>query len=301
MASNQGRSDVENGSSSSRASAGEEISPNENPSRQRPLGLSAWEILGAVSAFKYNVDRMRFYRSSISTIKFLSILNITYTVVGVVFLFLSMFPTTDMNFTYYQKQHFFRLGVFISIFSPVALITDLLALKGLRQWRRGFMIPWLILYGILIALAFAVAITELYHRGIRWPLLLLAFCSLLVFSRWRHLSLQYKLMGLYPERPSERNIDQLADDIRVVTELDLRAEGYPNPRVLGDCTDGFPVARELPPKYEDLDQPPKYDEQMFLATSEAGASSTDDTLPSYSSTIQNSEPSTNRNDAQNRN
>ena len=108
-------------------------------------------------------------------------------------------------------------------------------------------------------------------------------------------------MGLYPERPSERNIDQLADDIRVVTELDLRAEGYPNPRVLGDCTDGFSVARELPPKYEDLDQPPKYDEQMFLATSEAGASSTDDTLPSYSSTIQNSEPSTNRDNAQNRN
>ena len=88
---------------------------------------------------------------------------------------------------------FFLLGVFISIFSPVALITDLLALKGLRQWRRGLMIPWLILYGILIALAFAVAITELYHRGIRWPLLLLAFCSLLVFSRWRHLSLQYKV------------------------------------------------------------------------------------------------------------
>ena len=232
MASNQGRSDVENGSSSQRSSSGEDVPSNENPSRQRPLGLSAWEILGAVSAFKYNVDRMRFYRSSISTIKFLSILNITYTVVGVVFLFLSMFPTTDMNFTYYQKQHFFRLGehfwritninlgtkilklkrlynfhkvysdillfsgVFISIFSPVALITDLLALKGLRQWRRGLMIPWLILYGILIALAFAVAITELYHRGIRWPLLLLAFCCLLVFSRWRHLSLQYKVSDI---------------------------------------------------------------------------------------------------------
>ena len=108
-------------------------------------------------------------------------------------------------------------------------------------------------------------------------------------------------MGLYPERPSERNIDQLADDIRVVTELDLRAEGYPNPRVLGDCTDGFPVARELPPKYEDLDQPPKYDEEMFLATSHAEASSADDTLPSYSSTVPNGEPSTNQNDRQNRN
>ena len=107
MASNQGRSDLENGSSSPRASGTHQ---NENTPRQRPLSLSAWEVLGAVSAFKYNVDRMRFYKSSISTIKFLSILNITYTVVGVVFLFLSMFPTTDMNFNHYQKQHFFRLG-----------------------------------------------------------------------------------------------------------------------------------------------------------------------------------------------
>ena len=110
MASNQGRSDVENGSSSQRASGSGVSSQNENISRQRPIGLSAWEILGAVSAFKYNVDRMRFYKSSISTIKFLSILNITYTVVGVVFLFLSMFPTSDMNFTVHQKEHFFRLG-----------------------------------------------------------------------------------------------------------------------------------------------------------------------------------------------
>ena len=106
----------------------------------------------------------------------------------------------NVIYMYMQKDwncYFFVLGVFISIFSPVALITDLLALKGLRQWRRGLMIPWLILYGILIALAFAVAITELYHRGIRWPLLLLAFCSLLVFSRWRHLSLQYKVKLSY--------------------------------------------------------------------------------------------------------
>ena len=109
MVLNQGRSDVENRSSSPRTPEGEPTS-NENMSTRRPRNLSAWEVLGVVSTFKYNVDRMRFYKSSISTIKFLSILNITYTVVGVVFLFLSMFPTTDMNFNYYQKQHFFRLG-----------------------------------------------------------------------------------------------------------------------------------------------------------------------------------------------
>lgn len=263
------RSDLENQSSTPGPAAGTSASSNENmSSARRHTPLSAWEVLGAVSTFKHNVERMRWYKSSISTIKFLSILNITYTVVGVVFLFLSMFPTTDMNFNYYQKQHFFRLGIFISIFSPVALVTDLLALRGLRQWKRNLLIPWLILYGILIALAFAVSITELYHRGIRWPLLLLAFCSLLVFSRWRHLSLQYKLMGIYTEPPSERNIGQLADDIRIVTDVELRPEPYPAAMAMPESD--FTMARKnsLPPKYEDLDQPPKYDEQMFLASSQ---------------------------------
>ena len=101
-------------------------------------------------------------------------------------------------------------------------------------------------------------------------------------------------MGIYPEKPSDRNIDQLADDIRVVTELELRTEGYPNSRTVRDCTDGLPTARELPPKYEDLDQPPKYDEQMFLATSLAGSEqatnniSDENTVPSYSAIIPSS-------------
>ena len=99
-------------------------------------------------------------------------------------------------------------------------------------------------------------------------------------------------MGIYPEKPSERNIDQLADDIRVVTELEIRTEGYPNARAAGDCPDGLTMARELPPKYEDLDQPPKYDEQMFLATSQVGDipapnTSTNNVLPSYSANIPN--------------
>ena len=99
-------------------------------------------------------------------------------------------------------------------------------------------------------------------------------------------------MGIYPEKPSERNIDQLADDIRVVTELEIRTEGYPNARAAGDCPDGLTMARELPPKYEDLDQPPKYDEQMFLATSQddglpAPSTSTDNGLPSYAASIPN--------------
>ena len=73
-------------------------------------------------------------------------------------------------------------------------------------------------------------------------------------------------MGIYPEKPSERNIDQLANDIRVVTDFETRVDGYPNAPVTGDIPNGMTIERELPPKYEDLDQPPRYDEQMFVGT-----------------------------------
>ena len=78
--------------------------------RGSSFSVSAWEVLGAVSTFRHNLDRLRWYKSSISTIKFLSILNITYTVVGIVFLMLSIMPAFDMKFTELQRDNFFILG-----------------------------------------------------------------------------------------------------------------------------------------------------------------------------------------------
>jgi hypothetical protein len=99
-------------------------------------------------------------------------------------------------------------------------------------------------------------------------------------------------MGIYTEPPSERNIGQLADDIRIVTEVELRSEGYPAAMAMSEA--GFTMARKnsLPPKYEDLDQPPKYDEQMFLATSETNGiqppvTATANSVPSSSTSSPN--------------
>ena len=109
-------------------------------------------------------------------------------------------------------------------------------------------------------------------------------------------------MGIYTEPPSERNIGQLADDIRIVTDVELRPEVYPTAMAMSDS--GFTMARKnsLPPKYEDLDQPPKYDEQMFLASSQlnGGPSSSTSTGNGASiSTHSTTNPSGTDDDAEN--
>lgn len=55
--------------------------------------------------------------------------------------------------------YFIVSGVFVSLFAPLALSCDLLALRGLRSWRKALMLPWLVLYAILVALVMAVVLT----------------------------------------------------------------------------------------------------------------------------------------------
>ena len=73
----------------------------------RTSSSSALELLGAVSQFRHNVERYRWYIHSISTIKFLCVLNVTYTLVGLTFLLLAHFPPTDLVI---QQVLFFRIG-----------------------------------------------------------------------------------------------------------------------------------------------------------------------------------------------
>ena len=50
-------------------------------------------------------------------------------------------------------------GVFVSLFAFLALSCDLLALRVLRSLRKALMLPWLVLYAILVALVMAVVLT----------------------------------------------------------------------------------------------------------------------------------------------
>jgi len=225
---------------------------------------SVLEFLGAVNHFQHNIQRYRWYILSISTIRFLSILNVTYSIVGIVFVTLAHFPPENLVF---QQLLFYRLGIVLLFFSPMALCADLMALHGLRQYKRVLLLPWLIFYAVMVALAFSVFLTEVFHRGLRWHLLLLGFVAFLMFTRWRHINLQFKLMSIYPDRPTQQAISELA---AVVTSSSSSSASSSLPHAAtSDLLKNMPPP---PPKYEDLEQPPKYEDIADTNPAAEGAS-----------------------------
>jgi len=218
-----------------------------NISGQDTGRLSIWEVLGIVSTFRQNVERLKLYRATLSVVRFMAVLNFIYTVVGSAFLIIGLSPSVyeAMEINNKQSAQFLKLGVFVSLFAPLALSCDLLALRGLRTWRKALMLPWLVLYAILVALVMAVVLTGTFHYGFHWRYLLLGLCCLCFFSAWRQVRLQYSAMVL--PRPTCCTVEDLATDLRARELSDVITEPLPN---------------DLPPKYDDLEQPPKYEEHV---------------------------------------
>merc|ERR1711997_858554 len=218
-----------------------------NISGQDTGRLSIWEVLGIVSTFRQNVERLKLYKATLSVIRFMAVLNFIYTVVGSAFLIIGLYEKVHdaLDINQRQAQQFLRLGVFVSLFAPLALSCDLLALRGLRTWRKALLLPWLVLYAIIVALVMAVVLTGTFHAGFHWRYLLLGLCCLCFFSAWRQIRLQYSAMNL--PRPTCCTVEDLATDLRAREAQEVISEPLPN---------------DLPPKYDDLEQPPQYEENF---------------------------------------
>ena len=78
--------------------------------------LSVWEVLGIVSTFRQNVERMKLYRATLSVIRFMAVLNFIYTVVGSAFLIIGLSPKVyeAMEIGEPQSAQFLRFGKQIS-------------------------------------------------------------------------------------------------------------------------------------------------------------------------------------------
>ena len=82
---------------------------------------------------------------------------------------------------------FFFSGLAVSVLAPLATCVDLLALRGLQSWRRGYLLPWLTLYGFINIILFANALSGIFHYGFKWTFLILMMCVFCLYSSWRHI------------------------------------------------------------------------------------------------------------------
>ena len=74
--------------------------------------LSVWEVLGIVSTFRQNVERMKLYRATLSVVRFMAVLNFIYTVVGTAFLVIGLFPKIykALDIPHSASPQFLKLG-----------------------------------------------------------------------------------------------------------------------------------------------------------------------------------------------
>ena len=90
--------------------------------------LSIWEVLGIVSTFRQNVERLKLYKATLSVIRFMAVLNFIYTVVGTAFLIIGLFENVHeaMGITPGQSGQFLKLGKFLKIlhcsFCPITML-----------------------------------------------------------------------------------------------------------------------------------------------------------------------------------
>ena len=71
---------------------------------------SVTEVFYVLTAFRQNHERFKLYRVSLSVIRFLSILNFIYTILGVTFLMLALCSDWTPEFEDHQRAQFFRIG-----------------------------------------------------------------------------------------------------------------------------------------------------------------------------------------------
>ena len=87
----------------------------------------------------------------------------------------------------------------------VLTITSL-ACHGMRKWKRGFLVPWILFYLLVLGFLTLNLLQALYLHNfhVEWRDLFLFFAVFTIFSCWRHMKKQYLLMAL--PRPEQVHI-----------------------------------------------------------------------------------------------
>ena len=98
---------------SGRASTSNEEGLSNHPHHPDPLTPNSYnvlDVLHVLTDFRQNHERLKLYRVSLSVIRFLSVLNFVYTVLGVTFLLLALCTEWTPEFDDKQRAQFFKIG-----------------------------------------------------------------------------------------------------------------------------------------------------------------------------------------------
>merc|ERR1712037_902505 len=236
------------------------------------------DLSSALWSLRTSQEAARLLRTSLSLLRCFLFFDICYLIGGITLISMAL-----SNQVKDQDNRMVFAGGLLTLFGSLSAMCNSLASHGLRTWRRAFLLPWLLLFLLVLAFLFLhlAQVFYQYHLRLKWEHLFLFLATYCLFSCWRHIHKQYLVMA-FP-RPEQ-----------VVVDVESVVRGY-----LRLATAHSPP-EDLPPKYEEVQAaaaqvseeeapPPKYDESMTmgsnLASTNSNLSSTNSNLASSTSNL----------------
>merc|ERR1712059_27028 len=213
------------------------------------------DLSSALWSLRTSQESARLLRTSLSLLRCFLFFDVCYLIGGITLITMAL-----SNQMQDQDNRMVFTGGLLTLFASLSAMCNSLASYGVRIWRRGFLLPWLLFFLLVLAFLFLhlAQVFYRYHFNLRWEHLFLFLATYCLFSCWRHIHKQYLLMA-FP-RP-----EQVVVDVESVVRDYLRPSISQSP------------AGDLPPKYEDVqvnvasiptpacseeEPPPQYDESM---------------------------------------
>merc|ERR1719228_1019350 len=233
----------------------------------RDLSTALWSL-------RNHQESARLLRTSLSLLRCFLFFDICYLIGGITLIVMALSHQMED-----QDNKIVFTGGLLTLFASLSAMCNSLASHGVRVWRRGFLLPWLLFFLLVLAFLFLhlAQVFYQYHLRLKWEHLFLFLATYCLFSCWRHIHKQYLVMA-FP-RP-----EQVVVDVESVVRDYLRPATAHSPP--GD----------LPPKYEEVQAaaaqvseeeapPPQYDESMTMGSNLASTNSNlASTNPSSTST-----------------
>jgi len=196
----------------------------------RDLSSTLWTI-------RTNQETSRIYRTTHSILRFFLFFDICYLISGIALVTMALANQME------ERNRMVVYGGLFGLFASVSAVCNFLASHGLRTWRRGFLLPWLFFFLLVIGLLTMNIIRDLWCHHIQWRHVFLFFATMFIFTSWRHMQKQFLVMSLPRPFP-------VSPDVEAVVREALQ----PLP---------IQLAKDAPPRYEEVETeelPPGYDE-----------------------------------------
>lgn len=214
------------------------------------------ELSSTLSTIRTQSEGSKILRASTSLLRCMMFFDLCYLITGMSLITVGLTGSGSSN----RQEHMIMLGGVFGIAASISALCNSLAAHGLRSWRRGFLVPWLMYYLMILGILVMYLARLFYFHALNLKQVFLFLSCMMLFSCWRHLQKQFLLMA-YP-KPEQVVVDVEA----VVRDLIGRSSPATTHDNAKDLPPKYEEVAELPPQYNPTTMPPQYDPTTMPAT-----------------------------------